>query len=267
MESLKELLCGRFFMPHTLSDKTSLLEFIAAQVAKESGVAESKINKALQAREALGTTGFGNGIAIPHCQLHSLSRFSVGLIVLQTPIPFNAVDGKPVSVVLYIVGPTDQKNEHIRILSNASKLLSDQEFCRRLIAAPTPDALQALINEAAPEPASLIQSSEKMLFQIAARDEKLFNDFLQAAVSLEIENMIVLEGVSASKYLYKLPLFSDFWNSQAENDRKVALISVDKALTNRFIREINEIPNLSAMQDEFALNVIPLYYSAGKLGL
>jgi len=108
-------------------DKSEALRRVA-QVAKNSpvlkDVSEAEILAGLQDRESLGSTGFGNGIAIPHCRLCSVHDFVVGMITIPAGVDFKALDDREVKLMLFIIGPEKESNDHInnqaRLLSRAS---------------------------------------------------------------------------------------------------------------------------------------------------
>lgn len=247
--------------------KKGMLQFISECVAKKSGIPQEKLFNALLAREAIGSTGFERGIAIPHCQIDAAKEFYYGLVISHEGIKFDSYDGKKSQIFFYIVGPSDQKQEHIKILSATSRLLSTPNLIEKLLSAKTTDEIQELILHASLTSSVSIENQEKMLFQIMVSNDLLFNQMVKIAVEQGIESIMVLEGESASAYLYKMPLFSSFWSAQGENSRKLILLTVDKTLTNNLIREFYLIPDIEKKEKEFSLNVTNLYYSAGKLAL
>ncbi len=96
-----------------------------SQLAVKSNVLKNyeanEIYKLLKTREELGSTGIGHGIAIPHCSIEGLKEFTVGLIVSEKGLEFDAIDKKSVNFIFFIVGPEERRNEHIQILSSISK--------------------------------------------------------------------------------------------------------------------------------------------------
>ncbi len=84
---------------------------------------------ALMAREQLGATGLGNGIAIPHCRLAPCESIIGALITLEQPIDFDSLDSKPVDILFVLLVPEVENDEHIRTLSDLATLFSDEDFC------------------------------------------------------------------------------------------------------------------------------------------
>ena len=110
--------------------KKRVLSIVSQFIADEIGSAEpDQIFNALMAREKLGSTGLGNGIAIPHCRA-ALCKGIVGMLVtLSEPIDFDAIDGKPVDLLFVLIVPEEQNDEHVKALANIAELFSDEDFC------------------------------------------------------------------------------------------------------------------------------------------
>lgn len=92
----------------------------------------NEIFHALMAREQLGSTGLGNGIAIPHCRVTQCQDILGTLITLETPIDFDALDGKPVDILFVLIVPKLQHDEHIRTLAGLAEMFNDEDFCQTL---------------------------------------------------------------------------------------------------------------------------------------
>ena len=87
---------------------------------------------ALSRREQLGSTGLGEGVAIPHARVEGLAQAQIAYLRLKTPIPFDAPDAKPVSDFLVILVPKQATEEHLQILADTTQLFSDSKFRERL---------------------------------------------------------------------------------------------------------------------------------------
>jgi len=89
----------------------------------------------LIAREKLGSTGLGNGIAIPHCRISNCTHAIGTLITLEEPIDFDAPDGKPVDILFVLLVPEEAQQQHLDILAGIAKLFSQHAFCSEVRAA------------------------------------------------------------------------------------------------------------------------------------
>ena len=93
------------------------------------GLEPEPIYDSLMAREQLGSTGLGNGIAIPHCRVANCAEIIGSLITLEEPAEYDAIDGKPVDILFVLIVPERESDEHITALAKLAELLSDQDLC------------------------------------------------------------------------------------------------------------------------------------------
>lgn len=123
------------------NDKKALFARAAEMLEGASGLSRGQVTESLQARERLGSTGLGQAVAIPHGRAKGL-RTAVGAFLrLRAPIPFDAPDNQPVSLVFVLLVPERASDLHLQILSELAQMFSDRELRRQLAAAP--DALSA----------------------------------------------------------------------------------------------------------------------------
>jgi nitrogen PTS system EIIA component len=123
------------------ADKKGLFERVGSMLEGASGLSRVQIVDSLMARERLGSTALGQGIAIPHGRVKGL-REAVGAFVrLRAPIPFDAPDGRPVSLVFVLLVPERATDMHLQILSELAQMFSDRTQRTRLAAAV--DTLEA----------------------------------------------------------------------------------------------------------------------------
>ena len=130
-----------------VSNKRGALQEIARRAAAMTGIAERRIYDVLAERERLGGTGIGRGIAIPHGKLAELPRLYGLFARLERPIPFEAVDDRPVDLVFVLLAPTAAGAEHLRALALVSRLLRDSTICQKLRGTDNADALYALLTD------------------------------------------------------------------------------------------------------------------------
>jgi nitrogen PTS system EIIA component len=125
--------------------KRQVLQELARRAGIVTGIADRRIYDALLERERLGTTGIGNGVAIPHCRLAELGRLCGLFARLERPIPYDAIDDEPVDLLFLLLAPTDAGAEHLKALARVSRLLRDRAVCEKLRGANSADALYALL--------------------------------------------------------------------------------------------------------------------------
>lgn len=122
-------------------DKKALFERIADVLDGTSGLSRGQIVDSLLARERLGSTGLGQGIAIPHGRVKGLREALGAFLRLEPALAFDAPDSRPVSLVFVLLVPDRATDLHLQILSELAQMFSDREFRSKLTAAP--DALTA----------------------------------------------------------------------------------------------------------------------------
>lgn len=132
--------------------KKRALEIISELAAKQLNLPHQTLFEAILTRERMGSTGIGNGIAIPHGKLEEDTLRAVGVFIsLDQPIAFDAVDNQPVDLLFALLVPADQCKTHLHTLSLVAKRLADKTVCRRLRAAQSDEELYAIITEAPEE--------------------------------------------------------------------------------------------------------------------
>ncbi|HEA52880.1 PTS IIA-like nitrogen regulatory protein PtsN [Marinobacter antarcticus] len=115
------------------SSKKRVLEFIAEQILQRNdALNESQVFNNLIARERLGSTGIGQGIAIPHCRLEGLEHVIGVLMTLEEAVEFDAIDNQPVDLVFALVVPKEATSEHLELLSQLAEKFNERTFCDRL---------------------------------------------------------------------------------------------------------------------------------------
>lgn len=133
--------------------KKALFAQLGAVAAAVLGLDGDAVAEGLAARERLGSTGFGGGVAIPHAKFAGLPRVAGLLIRLAQPLAFKAVDDRPVDLVFALLSPTDAGADHLKALAQVSRRLRDAAFVAKLRGAGSPDALYALWTEGDPRDA------------------------------------------------------------------------------------------------------------------
>ena len=111
-----------------------------------NGIARATVFDSLFAREKLGSTGLGQGVAIPHGRIKGLKEARGAFLRLATPVPFDSPDGKPVSLLFVLLVPEQATEQHLQILSELAQRFSDRSFRDAISAAADATAAQALFD-------------------------------------------------------------------------------------------------------------------------
>lgn len=136
------------------SSKRQALHMVADAAADALGLDAGVLFPALLEREALGSTGLGSGVAVPHARIPGLDRVQAVFVRLETPVAYDAVDDRPVDLLMGLFAPPDSGAEHLRALAAVSRALRSPELRERLRQAKTEDALRALFVDDVPATAA-----------------------------------------------------------------------------------------------------------------
>lgn len=128
-----------------VNNKKQALQELAARAAAICGRNEREVLEVLMQRERLGSTGIGNGIAIPHGKLARLERLFGVFARLERPIDFEALDGQPVDLVFLLLAPEGAGADHLKALARIARLLRDPEVAHKLRESRDAEALYAVL--------------------------------------------------------------------------------------------------------------------------
>ncbi|MCP4389728.1 MAG: PTS transporter subunit EIIA [Gammaproteobacteria bacterium] len=136
------------FLDTEISSKKKLLELIANIVADQTKLSESSIYNNLLNRERLGSTGLGQGFAVPHARLNDLDKTRACFFRLKEAVNFEAPDNLPVDLVFTIIIPQEATEEHLLILSSLARIFSREEICDAIRNAASKDEIAQIIQSA-----------------------------------------------------------------------------------------------------------------------
>ena len=131
------------------SNKASVLEFLATEAAQRHGLAVQSVLDALKAREQIGSTALGKGIALPHAELRGAESPVILFARLSRPIGFGAEDDQPVDLVFMVLWPAMNRKGLLNAMSEICRALRDPQALRRLRIAASPEEAARIVREAA----------------------------------------------------------------------------------------------------------------------
>ena len=141
-----ELLKPGAILPNLRVDsKKEALQALSTSAADLTGIGPRKIFDVLLERERLGTTGVGNGVAIPHGKLREIKEICGIFAKLEHPINFEAVDEEPVDLIFLLLAPDTIGTAHLKALAHVSRLLRDASFCDKIRALTDPNTIFKLM--------------------------------------------------------------------------------------------------------------------------
>jgi nitrogen PTS system EIIA component len=123
------------------SSKKRLFEQVGLLFENRNGIARGVVFESLFARERLGSTGLGQGVAIPHGRIKGLKDSLCAFFRLAQPVPFDAPDANPVSLAFVLLVPEQATEKHLQLLSELAQMFSEKKFREALAAAPDATAL------------------------------------------------------------------------------------------------------------------------------
>lgn len=249
----------------TKDDVLTEISQLAVNSSILKGYKASEIYKLLKTREELGTTGIGNGIAIPHCSIEGLKDFTVGVIISEKGLDFDAVDNKPVNLIFFIVGPKERRNEHIQILSSISKFGKFIDTIRLLKTETSADRVYKILT--AEEAGNEIElgHKDKCMFNVFIQREDLFEDILEIFSAEDEAAIAITETRNAGYYFHTMPLFSSFWSNDNRMFSRTVTAVVNKSSSNDIVRRINMLSESGSTAKEVMITVQDLFYTSGGI--
>lgn len=130
------------------TDKRGVLEALAQRFAKVYALDRAAVLEGLEEREALGSTGFGRGIALPHARIDGLNRPVAALLKLERPVDFASADRLPVDLAIGLLSPINAGTTHLHALAALSRMVRDEDIHRALTEAGDTETLYALLTNA-----------------------------------------------------------------------------------------------------------------------
>ena len=130
-----------------VSSKKRVFEQVGLMFENNNNIARSQVFDSLFAREKLGSTGLGQGIAVPHGRIKNLKDAVGSVVRTRQPIPFDAPDGQNVSIIFVLLVPDRATDMHLQILSELAQMFSEKPFREQLLAAPSAGELHRLITQ------------------------------------------------------------------------------------------------------------------------
>ena len=129
------------------SSKRELLQELASKAAELTDLDERTIFDTFLERENLGSTGFGNGTALPHGRVEGLDKVCAIFARLSAPLDFDAIDGKPIDLVFALLSPEGNGADHLTALAKMSRILKDEALCAKLRQPGKPVEIYALMSQ------------------------------------------------------------------------------------------------------------------------
>jgi len=225
-------------------DKNTILKKISNLAKKNpilNNIIEEEIYKALKDREDMGSTAISSKIAIPHCRLIGIDDFVVGLFISKEGIEFDAIDKKDTFVFVFIIAPADKQKEHVRLLSYISQYLRKDENISRLINTKDKENIRKSIIRHTGIAKDIKQTEKYKLVTVVIQNEEKFEDILNVINEFEGSNLAVIEASNAGRYLYHMPLFTSFLQTDRNDFCRIITATVESEFIDTLTNDLTEI--------------------------
>lgn len=159
---LKDLLVrDRVMVGLNATGKKQALQLIAMHTAKAMGLEMAGLLQGLQQREALGSTGVGNGVAIPHARIVAEEKVRGMFFRFDTPVEFDAVDDRKVDLIFVLIASLDAGADHLKALAQVSRSLRQADLREKLRQAPDADACRIILTSGGTKKTDTLQKRIK----------------------------------------------------------------------------------------------------------
>lgn len=266
-----EITCEAACMANAPSrHREDILRVIARQAVKSSvlvPLGEEKIYQALLDREHQGSTGFGEGAAIPHARFKELEEFVFFIVTSRHPIDFEAIDRKRVSVFFVLIGPSGQVKDHLQALAAVSTVLARSNVKNELrLAASGPVLYETFLRHTRDEKPARLMKKQKLLMVVLYEDD-LFYDLLEFLLQEGIDGATVVDSLGMGHYISNIPLFSSFvsFMNEDHNRSRTLLAVVPEGQVERVVNGIEDITGDLDKTQGAVIMVLDLAYTKGSM--
>lgn len=147
MNSLAQLFTSKeVLLDLEVKDQRTLFAAVGQLVQEHHGLAAARVVDGLSAREQLGSTGLGEGVAIPHARIEGLPEALATVVRVNAPIAFDAPDGKPVAYFFVLLVPAQATEQHLQTLNDVAQLFADEQFRQQINMAKSQDEMYRLFS-------------------------------------------------------------------------------------------------------------------------
>ena len=253
----------------TAADKDEALKKLADLIVKgnhfELG-SEKEVYNSLKNREEMGSTGFGKGIAIPHCQLEGIDDFIISLAVSKKGINFDALDKKKVKIFVTIIGPKSDRKGHLQLLAQVSQILKEPGIVEDLVKTTTKIGLfEGFLRNTMRGKTSLSAKGEDKLMLLIVKNEEIMQDITEIFIEFGVEESTIIETQQMENLLSKVPLFMGFFNFTGDKSlySKIILLKINKDYINAIVKTLEDLFGDLENYSDLGILVLDLFYSKG----
>ncbi len=250
--------------------KTESLHEIAKLLKRSRelrNISENKVFEALAKREEMGSTGFSDGIAIPHCQLPDLNKFVISIAISKKGIDFSALDNKRSKIFVTIIGPEADRNTHLQLLATVSQVLKEKNLRRELLQVKTKINLyeEFLRHTTSEDRQEISKKGKEVLMLLFVNDPDIMQDITEVFIEYGIQNSIIFDTNNMENLLSTVPLFMGFFNftSEKEAQSKVIMLKLAKDHINAVIKGLEDSFGDLETYSGISVIVLDIFFAKG----
>jgi PTS system nitrogen regulatory IIA component len=206
------------------------------------GLHSSWVLQSLSAREELGSTALGNGVALPHCRLQGASGFAGGFLTTSREVEFGGGDRRGTRIFGFVVGAADKPAEHLRHLAFLAGFLRRDESRKALLSVSSPEQVPAILasyrERASREGLPRIGTGLRML-HVFTRSREAFEHAMSALASGNHGIALIIEAESEESFSASVPLFAGFRYPGGEKYQRLIITVVHEELVNQILRSLD----------------------------
>ncbi|GEM_PF-801103 len=215
-------------------------------------------------REEQTSTGFENGIAIPHIYLDDIDTFHIGIVTSRDGIVYDSIDGKISHVFIFIIGPTHERKEYIKILSGIANIFkSNADAIEVLVKQENVHSLLTTIKHYLQQdhPDDDSGREKKVMMTIFIQNESILNDIIETVMLYSEELIAISDANNVGHYLTKMHLFASLWTEQPDDYLKI----ISTVISGHNIKKLSDKILKYSSRNEIMITVQQLIHTFGKL--
>ena len=265
-EVIKLEACTIDFQAKNKDDALHKIAALFKRNRKFAEIEEDEIYKALKARETLGSTGFSNGIAMPHCSLEGLDTFAINLAICKKGMDFDSIDKRKTKIFVSIIGPKNRPNDHLKLLAACSHVVRQQGVVEDLLSATSRINLyEEFLKNADNGHGKIDSKGKEKLLMLFVKDESILQDITEVFVEYGIQRSTIVDSTPMENLISKVPLFMGFFNFTGDKNptTHIVMAKITEDHIDAIITSLEDIfGDLNAFSDLDAM-VLDVYFSKG----
>ena len=225
-------------------DKQKILAKIATLAKKNPLLAAfdtDSICQQLMAREQMGSTAVNNTIAFPHCRLEGIDNFVVGMLVYPDGVDFGASDNQPTKIFIFVIGPQQESNQYLHVLSSVARLANTPEFITDILDSTSNEALYEAFAAYLEQINGHGDKEDYVLFHAFFQKEQYFRDILEIFNATPDCSLQVIDAHAIAEYLSAMPLYMSFWRDQPERFNNMLVGVMPRSSINKMLWQIKQV--------------------------